>query len=266
RPRQVARGAGSRATERGGGFSRGVYAAARDRPSGTPECERDLSPPLSRSLRDPVDDRGGPQTFGRCDWLSGCAPHLGAEPPYSPAHSLRGAGRRHQQRRFPLDRLSKEVVLSSRKSSQPTLPEEVPALFGRSVPKGQTRISGGTGAVGHAGGLCRVVLEGPPSRMGGVRQTALRWTSTGSQVSGALYPPGGHLQQSAPVIGRWPGYLPMERLCRRWPEQGNDVGCGGINPALSCPCAALRFCPHPALRLSGQSGAQGEARAMPIAA
>src|SRR2546422_987688 len=43
--------------------------------------------------------------------------------------------------------------------------------------------------------------------MGGVRQKAIRWTRTGSQVFGALHTPRGHLQQPAPIAGKWPGHL-----------------------------------------------------------
>ena len=100
----------------------------------------------------------------------------------------------------------------------------------------------------------------------GVRQKGIRWTRTGSQVSGALHAPGGHLQQPSPIAGRGPGYLRMERLRRRQPKQDDDVRRGRAHSPVSPPRAAFRLCPDPALRLSCQPQSEGKAGAVPLLA
>lgn len=47
------------------------------------------------------------------------------------------------------------------------------------------------------------------------------------------------------------------------PDEGDDAGCGGVHPALSPPHPAQRLCAHLAVRLSGQSNARKETRALP---
>src|ERR1700736_3599471 len=139
------------------------------------------------------------------------AAHLESETPTSPACPLRGAGRWAVIRPLPLDQLTQHL-LSSRQSAR--------ACFSRPVCCGsQTSLPGWPAGLPPRSATARsaedflIVAENAiPKRLGSLFETPLRWPTTCTPVSGALYPSRGRLQPPLDFLCGWQSHFPLARL------------------------------------------------------
>src|ERR1019366_7348764 len=90
------------------------------------------------------------------------------------------------------------------------------------------------------------------SRLGGLRQTAIRRTPTRPSLSGPLYPSRRYLQSPDRQRCRWQRHLSLERLCPPQPAAADDCHRRGVSAAVPAPHAASWVCPHSLLRLPGK--------------
>src|SRR5882672_9342034 len=102
--------------------------------------------------------------------------------------------------------------------------------------------------------------------VGRLRQRAHPGPPACAPVPGPLCPPHRHRQSPSRGPRAWPGDLPLQGLPAGPPPAHPDAGRHGV-PAASAAARPPAWVPQAtALRLPGQSGAPGEARAMPRSA
>src|SRR6266566_3579764 len=189
----------------------GLHAASRTSATRLAEQEGHLRSPVSHQRGNASGDRTRSKTPRCGDRLLQRAAHLESETPTSPARPLRGAGRWAVIRPLPLDQLTQHV-LSSRQSAR--------ACFSRQVCCGsQTRLPGWPAGFPRRSATARsaedvlIVAENAiPKRLGSLFETPLRWPTTCTPVSGALYPSRGRLQPPLGFLCGWQSHFPLARL------------------------------------------------------
>jgi Transposase zinc-binding domain len=132
----------------------------------------------------------------------------------SSSYSLRACCRWARSRPIPLDRLA-TLFLSPHQSAWSRLPREVRRWIKDSVPPGQTPVPWTTYPAVSTPSLRILASAALPSRLGRVRQTAIRWAGPCPTLSRQLYSPGRHLQPQARCSYQPGRHLSLERF-RSW--------------------------------------------------
>ena len=111
--------------------------------------------------------------------------------------------------------------------------------------------------------FARSLAECRKTRVGRLRQAALRRPRTGAGLSRPLHAPRRHLQLPPGQPDRWPGQLPLEGLSSSRQAEDHDPRRRRVHPALPAPRPARWLPPHPPLRFPRQRPSCREACAMP---
>src|SRR6266436_3076740 len=189
----------------------GLHAASRASATRLAEQEGHLRSPVSHQRGNASGNCTRSKTPRCRDRLLQRSSYLESETPTSPACPLRGAGRWAVLRPLPLDPLTPHV-LSSRQSAR--------ACFSRQVCGGsQTRLPGWpAGFPRRSATACStenfllVAENAIPKRLGSLFETPLRWPTTCTPVSGALYPSRGRLQPPLGFLCGQQSHFPLARL------------------------------------------------------
>jgi hypothetical protein len=108
----------------------------------------------------------------------------------------------------PLDSLSRKI-LPPQESAGGSLSRQVRRCSQTGLPGRPAQLPGQPEAPGTARDLRFLVAATPPTRLGGLLKTSLRWSRIRAAISRPLHPPCGHLQPSPALFPGWPGHFSL---------------------------------------------------------
>src|ERR1700683_321031 len=167
----------------------------------------------------------------------------------SPACSLRGSSRWSLTRSSTLGSPALRV-LPSGESAQPRVSRQVHCRSETRFQAKQTEVSWQCEVAGRQESVRCFSKASVSSRLGGLRQTAIRRTSARPPLSGPLHASGRYFQPPDHQRCRWQGHLSVERLCPPRQAAADDHHRRRVSAAVPAPYIASWVCPHSLLGLS----------------
>ncbi len=189
-------------------------------------CTIDVCPLLSVSSRDVVATEKSPQwpkaslsqfeiaeeqSPWRGNWVLQRASHLESETQFASPRALRHSRRWVESRSHSLDKITL-AIFPLHQSAPSRLSRKVRRWPPASLPERPTAVPWKVSSALSAQNLRCLATATVPKRLGGLRETSLRWPGIRAPVSGPLHPSRGHLQPSPGLVCRREGHLPLAGL------------------------------------------------------